>query len=111
MNWVPLEREDQLEEIDQNSSENKGVLIFKHSTRCSISSMAKSRMEREWTDNPDLPVYYLDLIRYRSLSNLVAERYGVRHESPQILLIKDGKCVYDASHSSISAGDILSQVS
>lgn len=84
------------------------VVIFKHSTRCSISSMAKNRMERD-NEPEGIAFYYLDLIRYRGLSNKIAEVFGVYHESPQVLVIRDGKCVYDESHGSISMDEIAAQ--
>jgi bacillithiol system protein YtxJ len=108
MNWLSLTAEKQLEEIDKLSytSEIKGILLFKHSTRCSISSMALNRLERSLKVSDSLPIYLLDLLDYRSVSQYIAERYGVMHKSPQVLIIKNGKCIYDASHSDINAADI-----
>ncbi len=109
MDWLPLIAEDQLEEINQRSFDPliKGVLLFKHSTRCSISSMILSRLERNWDLASDLfPTYFLDLLKHQSLSNKIAGMYNVRHESPQVLVIKNGKCIYTASHSDISFADI-----
>ncbi len=112
MNWLSLTTEQQLEEIDKLSfdPEIKGILLFKHSTRCSISSMALSRLERNLNGSDNLPVYLLDLLDYRSVSRHVAEKYNIIHESPQVLLIKKGRCIYTASHSEINAADILSAV-
>jgi bacillithiol system protein YtxJ len=111
MNWKPITTEAALDEILQVSAQHP-VLIFKHSTRCSISATALGRVERQW--NPaqaqDLQPYFLDLIAHRDLSNRVASFYGVAHESPQVLLIKDGKCVYDASHFDISFGEIVKKI-
>jgi len=109
MNWLKLVNESQLEEIQNNSfsPKIKGVVLFKHSTRCSISSMALSRFERGWTlDQETAPAYYLDLLNYRPISHLIADKFAVEHESPQILVIKDGKCIYHASHSDINIADI-----
>lgn len=104
MNWKPLTSEDQLAEINELSG-HQPVAIFKHSTRCSISTMIKARLERDKA--PDaLPFYYLDLIKYRGISNKIAEDYRVEHESPQMLLIKDGKCVYHESHNGISMSEV-----
>ena len=84
-------------------------LIFKHSTRCSISTMAKSRMEMSWDLSDDeIETYFLDLIRFREVSNQISAEFGVAHESPQALLIKDGRCEYDASHLSIRVDDLRS---
>lgn len=107
MNWAELTTEEQLETIKQESMQ-KPVVIFKHSTRCSISSMAKMRLERANTPH-DVTFYYLDLIRYRPVSNKIAEMFNVYHESPQVLLIKNGECVYDESHNGISMEEIAQQ--
>lgn len=108
MNWKSLTTEEQLESIKQRSTETPQI-IFKHSTRCSISSMAKSRLERA-TPPEQVDFYYLDLIKYRQLSNKVETFFMVTHESPQILLIRGGECVYDESHSGISMDEIAEQV-
>jgi len=105
MRWNDLNAEDQLEMIRKKSSE-KPQVIFKHSTRCGISSVAKSRLEK-WQPTEDFDFYYLDLIKYRSLSNRVAEEFDVYHESPQVLVIRNGECVYDESHLGISLQEIL----
>lgn len=107
MNWIALTDEEQLEIIKQES-EKQPIAIFKHSTRCSISSMAKMRLERAETPQ-NISFYYLDLIRYRSLSNKIADLFKVHHESPQVLLIKNGECVYDESHNGIDMQDIADQ--
>ena len=107
MNWIDITTEAQLDEIKEQSKQQP-VVIFKHSTRCSISSMAKSRLEREKpVDN--VAFYYLDLIRYRPISNKVAEVFQVHHESPQVLIIKNGDCIYDESHNGISMQYIAEQ--
>lgn len=107
MNWKTLQEIAQLEAIIANSF-HKPQVIFKHSTRCSISDVAKTRLERNAL--PDaIDFYYLDLIAYRSLSNHIAEIMQVQHESPQILVIKDGKCTYHESHMGIQFDDIIEQ--
>ncbi len=109
MNWLPLIAEQQLIEVDALSQNVgvKAVLILKHSTRCSISSVALSRLERSWKlSEKEVPTYILDLLNYRSISSAIEQHYGIAHESPQILLIKNGKCIYTASHSDIFAPDI-----
>jgi bacillithiol system protein YtxJ len=108
MNWIILTDEHQLESLKELSTQ-KAQLIFKHSTRCAASSMAKSRLERNSPpDNVDF--YFLDLVRYRQLSNKIAEIFAVAHESPQVLLIKNGECVYEESHSGITMEEIIEQV-
>jgi bacillithiol system protein YtxJ len=107
MNWIPLTSDKQLEEIRENSK-TKPQVIFKHSIRCGISSMAKSRLERSQPPG-SIDFYYLDLINYRSLSNKLSEMFQVVHESPQVLLIKSGECVYEESHSGIRMEEIIEQ--
>lgn len=111
MNWNKLTLPAQLEEIKAQSFD-KPVLIFKHSTRCSISSMSLDRLLRNWKveDSERIIPYYLDLIHHRSLSDLVEDEFGVPHESPQVILIREGKAVYDNSHFGISYPEIMSKV-
>ncbi|MEO6901975.1 MAG: bacillithiol system redox-active protein YtxJ [Bacteroidia bacterium] len=113
MDWINITTESQLEEITtlSFSSSIKGILIFKHSTRCSISSMALNRLERGWKESVEsIPVYLLDLIALRAISQKIAQLYNVPHESPQILLLKNGKCIYTASHSEIDVSEILAAI-
>ncbi|HUS01912.1 MAG TPA: bacillithiol system redox-active protein YtxJ [Chitinophagaceae bacterium] len=107
MNWIYLTNEEQLHQIKANSN-NKPQVIFKHSTRCSISSMAKNRLERS-AQTDELDFHFLDLIKYRSISNRIADDFSVYHESPQILVIKNGECIYDESHSAIGMEEIVEQ--
>ncbi len=108
MNWIDLKNEDQINEIIEKSK-TKPQVIFKHSTRCSISAMAKGRLERSIAPgNADF--YYLDLIAYRNISNKISSVFNVYHESPQILVIKNGECIYDESHGSITMDEIEEQV-
>ena len=108
MNWITLESIDQLEAIKQASGYS---ILFKHSTRCSISLMAKRKFEFEWDALPEeTSVYFLDLIKNRDISNAIAKDFEVHHESPQLLLIKDGECIYETSHSEISAEETAEQM-
>lgn len=111
MNWKKLTEVSQLEEIKE-LSKTKPVLIFKHSTRCSISSMSLDRLLRNWKteDGEKVVPYFLDLIAFRKLSDQVEEEFGVPHESPQVLIIRDSKAVYDNSHYGISYPEIMAQV-
>lgn len=105
MNWIPLHKEDQLDQIRERSA-GRPQLIFKHSTRCSASALVKSRLERG--NQPDaIDFYYLDLINYRPISNKVSEAFRVEHESPQVLLIINGECTYDESHLGITMDGIV----
>ena len=104
MTWVNLTSMEQLDEIKAAGGFS---LIFKHSTRCSISMMAKRNFEFNGEVIPaDTKLYFLDLISYRDISNQIGEVFQVAHQSPQILLIKDGDCVLEASHSDISAEEV-----
>jgi bacillithiol system protein YtxJ len=107
MQWNKITQEENLKSLREKSFENP-VIIFKHSTRCSISSMAYDRMSRSWKGeevNSIVP-YYLDIIAHRPLSNQIAQDYNVEHESPQILMISKGNCIYSASHMEISYQEI-----
>lgn len=99
MNWNQLQSVEQLNLIN-SESQTQPILLFKHSTRCSISSTALSRLERKWqdSDSQKLKPYYLDLLQHREVSNAIANNYGVEHQSPQVLVISKGKCVYSATH-------------
>ena len=108
MNWIPLSSSEEMEQLIL-LSQKKPQVIFKHSTRCSISSVAKSRLEKSKIQN-EVSFYYLDLLTYRSLSNTIAARFSIEHESPQILVIKEGTCVYEESHMGITMEDILKKV-
>ena len=105
MNWIQLTTETQLQQIREYSTARPQV-IFKHSSRCSISSMAKNRLERKYQP-ADIDFYFLDLLAHRQLSHKVADVFKITHESPQVLLIKNGQCEYDESHSGISMDEIV----
>lgn len=104
MDYFELSKWEDLEELHKKSFEfPEGLLIFKHSRRCSISAMALNRFSRKWEYDPEkFPIYYLDVIGQRNISNEVSVKYGIRHESPQILLVKNGICTYNASHMGIN---------
>ena len=108
MNWREFTTEEALEEIKTRSAE-KPQVIFKHSTKCSISSMAKSRLERA-TAPEGVEFNYLDLIAHRNVSAKIADVFDVEHASPQVLIIKDGACIYDESHNAINMDEIVEAV-
>ncbi|GLB49214.1 bacillithiol system redox-active protein YtxJ [Neptunitalea lumnitzerae] len=105
--WVPLEDIAQLDAIE-NESETQTVAIFKHSVRCGISAMVKRGFENEENSNVDVKLYYLDLINYRPISNEIAERFGVVHESPQLIVLKNKEVITTASHGAINEVDLAS---
>lgn len=104
--WELLEEENQLLGLEEKSNEGI-VLIFKHSTRCGISHQAKRELE-SWSEenNDQVSVYYLDLLKYRSISNLISERYQIPHQSPQLIAVVHGKAVGSISHGSIDQDGI-----
>ena len=106
MEWIDLTCEEQLQQIKEKSKD-KPQVIFKHSTRCAVSSMAKNRLDKGSAAG-NMDFHFLDLIKYRNISNKIAQDFKVYHESPQILIIKDGKSVYDESHSGIDLHEITS---
>nr|WP_315152000.1 bacillithiol system redox-active protein YtxJ [uncultured Flavobacterium sp.] len=109
INWIPLQFMGQLDEIAA-LSDQKPAVIFKHSTRCSISRFALKQFEKEFALEDKVDAYFLDLLEHRDISNEIASRFQVMHQSPQLLLIKNGKSVYDVSHSDIDASELKSKL-
>ena len=107
MDWKHLTSIDQLETITANSF-NTPQVLFKHSTRCSISSMALNRLESS-TPPTGIDFYLLDLLQHRDISAAIADKFKVHHESPQVLVIMSGECTYDESHMGISMDEIAEQ--
>lgn len=108
MNWIPLTSINQLSDI-KVASITTAQVIFKHSTRCSISTMALNRLERA-DSIAGVSFYYLDLLAHRDISAEIATSFNVHHESPQVILIKNGACIYDESHGGISMDELNEQV-
>jgi bacillithiol system protein YtxJ len=111
MKWIALTHPEDLNALNEASREHP-VLIFKHSTRCGVSSMALNRIEREWKPAHDrvYDTYFIDLWKHREVSNAVEEHYGIRHESPQALVIDAGTCVHADSHSAIRYGHLIAEL-
>lgn len=108
--WKHLEQVALLDAITEQSF-SKPQVLFKHSTRCSISTMAMNRLLRlEDAFYQQADFYYLDLIAHRDVSAAIAERYHVHHESPQVVILKQGDATYDASHSEISVAKLTSEI-
>lgn len=106
MNWRTLDSSDQLEEIKVQSATTP-CLIYKHSTTCGVSAMAKMRLENDWDfSEEELIPYYFDILANRPLSAEIATFFEAHHESPQVLLIRDGECTYDASQFDISVTEL-----
>ena len=105
-NWINIESVQQLNEILETNSD-KIKLFFKHSTRCSISSMALKFFESDWKNNEEVVCYFIDLIAYRDVSNALAHNTKVEHQSPQVIILNNNNVIYNASHQSIDADKIL----
>ena len=99
-NWIPLLEINQLDDISTNST-NKTQVIFKHSTRCGVSSMVIKQFEKQNENLENIDFYYLDLLRFREISNEIAYKFAVHHQSPQIIVFKDQKVVAHDSHHGI----------
>lgn len=100
--WKTIESEEDLENAVKSSHDRK-IAIFKHSTRCFISKTVLKNFEKEVENNTptDTDLYFLDLLAHRALSNKIAEDLEVQHQSPQLIVIKNGKAISSASHQSI----------
>jgi bacillithiol system protein YtxJ len=108
--WIHLENTDQLDQIDLSSA-SKTAVIFKHSTSCGTSHHAMDKLVSKWDFNEkQLDFYYLDLLNYRNISSEIASRYGVIHQSPQIIVIRNGTSVYDISHNAISIETLKAKI-
>jgi len=106
INWIPLQKETQIAQIIEQSS-TIPCLIFKHSSTCDMSAMSRMRLETDWSfKEEELICYFLDILTYRNIAQSIAEEFHVEHESPQVLLIRDGFCSYDASHMDISVEEL-----
>ena len=108
MHWTHLTAEEQLNDL-LALSHDKPVIVFKHSTRCDRSSLALARLEKI-PCQPGAVFYFLDLLAFPALSKGIAERLQVHHESPQVLVISNGECVYDECHLAITADEVLEQI-
>lgn len=111
MIWVELNNKTELENLFHTDSgdQNEYRLIFKHSTRCGTSMIAKREFEKYWKS--ELPVHLINVVENREISNQAEKLSGIRHESPQLLVIKDGKCVFSESHYGIDASEVMDFIS
>jgi bacillithiol system protein YtxJ len=104
--WKTLDSGLQLKTIVEDSF-TKPIVLFKHSISCGLSAGAKYRLEEDWDQlNSDIDFYYLDLITYREVSNKIASQFEITHQSPQIIIISEGKAIYNTSHHRISISDL-----
>lgn len=104
LDWHIISDEHDLQAIRENS-ESRPQVIYKHSTHCFISSIVRKRLENTPVTG-EIDFHFLDLIRHRSISNKIAADFNISHESPQILVIRNGVCIYDASHDNIQMDDL-----
>ncbi len=107
MNWIALKNPNQVETL-RAESKNQPVIIFKHSRTCSISKTALNRLERNWKeeDMTSVKAYYLDLLSYREVSHSIANLFDVEHQSPQVIVLKNGEAVFHKSHFDIDFASI-----
>lgn len=104
--WQPLAQDSDLDAIAL-ASQQQPVALFKHSTRCSISRMALRQFEAGWPSLAPMAAYYLDLLNHRDISNAIAARWGVQHQSPQVLVVFKDKVIHHASHEGIDVTQVL----
>jgi bacillithiol system protein YtxJ len=108
MNFTTLETEEQLAEIKGSKGYN---IIFKHNTTCPISKGVKRSLEEDGDNLPKgVPVYILDLLSHRNISDAIAENFSVEHQSPQLLVIKDGQCSYHKALYDITVEDTTAAI-
>ena len=106
VNWVSFNSLNQIETIKEQSK-SETIFIFKHSTRCSISSIVMKRFENSFNSSmKNVKVYYLDLLSFRSLSDEVGYSFQVQHQSPQLLIIRNEVAIKYESHYDIIAVNI-----
>ena len=103
--WIPLNTIAQLDTI-ADKSKTKTQLIFKHSTRCGISRMVMNQFIAAYDVDANVDLYYLDLLSYRDVSNEVGYKFQVMHQSPQLLVLRNGVVVAHASHGGINEIDL-----
>ncbi|MCD0478276.1 bacillithiol system redox-active protein YtxJ [Chryseobacterium sp. LC2016-29] len=106
--WKTIKSEEDLEKAIKESYENR-VAIFKHSTSCFISKTVLKNFEKEIenSDEQNINFYFLDLLAFRPISNKIAEDFGIRHESPQLIVFENGEPINNASHQDISLSQVL----
>ncbi|MFM7766407.1 MAG: bacillithiol system redox-active protein YtxJ [Bacteroidota bacterium] len=105
INWQHISSESELADL---FSKNETTILFKHSERCSVSRMAKRSFEADY--DGATPVYLVNVIEERPISNLIAQLTHITHQSPQVLVIKGGQCIYHASHDHIIAEEVTKQL-
>lgn len=109
MNWITITNEDQVQAIFESEDY---AIIYKHSPRCMTSLMAYRQLKSEVTGavGNDTPLYIVDVISNRRESQAVAHIFQVEHESPQILVVKNGQSIYDTSHQNVSLHNALKHI-
>jgi len=99
--WILLESMNQLDAIAENS-EDKTQVLYKHSSTCGISRMVLNMFSEGYDTDLDIDLYFLTIQNHRDISNTIEEKFGVKHESPQLLVIKNGEVVFHTSHVAIA---------
>lgn len=95
----------QLDEIIE-ASKTKPQLLYKHSTRCGTCTVVRNQLDRQWSHDGKIDAWHLDLLKHRDISNTIADRFGVEHQSPQIIAIVNGAAIQHVSHGALSTEDL-----
>jgi len=101
-----INRDTDLESLFERDS----FLVFKHSAACPVSWAAHAQVARVRNSHPEAPIYLLPVLKERAVSNAIAARTGVRHESPQVILIRGGLAAESASHGAITQDRLTSML-
>ena len=107
--WETVQNKDDFLQLE-NRYPDKWLLFFKHSTTCGLSSMALRQLQASWRPIDQLIPFKIHVQEHRHISNLIEHHFSILHESPQVLLIEQGKCIYHASHWQISFEKIRSAI-
>ena len=107
VNWRPLTDISEVE-VAEVESQQQLVAILKHSTRCGISRMVLRQFENSYDlpEDAEVKLYFLDLLSHRDISNEIADRFKVRHESPQLIILQQKQVVHHSSHQDIDVNNI-----
>ena len=107
--WIQLESMDQLDAIAENSK-NKTQVVYKHSSTCGISRMVLNMFSEGYDTDLDIDLYFLTIQNHRDVSNAIEDKFAVRHESPQLLVIKNSEVVFHTSHGAIADTDFTQYI-
>ena len=107
--WIQLESMDQLDAIAENSK-NRPQVVYKHSSTCGISRMVLNMFTESYDMDLDIDLYFLTIQNHRDVSNAIEDKFAVRHESPQLLVVKNNEVVFHTSHGAIADTDFTQYI-